>query len=218
MSYRLLSRLKYRFSYTTIHLSYGKVNSGFPTGQYGKGEKYMKERKFVIYEYRTRTVRTKDRAKETDCAEAFGWEEAETEPSIGDNCVITFRRDRKIAHKAELTRLEKRADEARATLRALEKSKTRFANAFSWIFGVVAVLVAGGGMSLVMTTEGGVKAMIAGIILGVVGIAMCCVNYPIYNRIVLKKTREVSPAIDSGEEALANILEQGDELLRNEKL
>ena len=178
----------------------------------------MQDKNFITYEYRTKTVAAKNRAREIDVAEAFGWEAVETASTFGDSCVITFRRDRKIAHKAELVRLEKKADEARATLEELEKSKVRGAKIFSYTFGVFAALVAGGGMSLIMAGESTVGRLVAGIILGVTGIALCFVNYPIYNKIALRKTREVSPAIDSGEEALANILEQGNSLLASEEL
>lgn len=178
----------------------------------------MQDKNYVTYEYKTRTVKVKDRSKEIDVAEAFGWEAAETVATAGGNCAITFRRDRKIEHKAELAKLERKADEIRDTIRSLEKSKTRNANIFAWIFGIFSCLVLGGGMSLVMQSEGVVGNMIAGIVLGVAGIILCLVNYPIYNKIALEKTKEVSPAIDSGEEALANILEQGNDLLRHNEI
>ncbi len=178
----------------------------------------MQDRNFTVYEYRTETVRAKDRARAVDEAEAFGWEATETQRAIGDCCNITFRRDRRIEHRAELIRLEKRVKDAREQVSALERSKTRAAQIFGWIFGVCAVLIAGGGMSLVMASEPELTEMIVGIILGVIGIGMCCLTYPVYVKIVLKKTREVSPAIDSGEEAIANLLEQGNDLLMNKDI
>lgn len=178
----------------------------------------MQNKNFIVYEYKTETVRAKDRARAVDEAEAFGWEETETGRAIGDSCSITFRRDRRIEHRAELTRLEKRAKEAREQINCLERSKTRAAGIFGWIFGVISVLIAGGGMSLIMTSDPNLTEMIAGIILGVLGIAMCCLTYPIYAKIALKKTKEVSPAIDEAEESLANLLEQGNDLLKNARI
>lgn len=178
----------------------------------------MQDKNFVVYEYKTVTVAAKDRAKETDLAEAIGWEVVDANKAIGDNYALTFRRDRKIPHRAELSRLEKRARDASDTLKVLEKSKTRTATAFGWIFGIASTLIAGGGMSLVMKAEGVVAKMAAGIILAIAGIALCCVNYPIYNKIALKKAKEVTPSIDAGEEALANILEQGNDLLEHNEI
>lgn len=173
----------------------------------------MKDKNFVVFEYKTKTVPLKDRARSVDEAEAFGWEATETTPSIGGSCVVTFRRERKIAHRAELVKLEKRAEEVRATLENLEKGKTRLAKIFCWTFGIISTLVMGGGISLIMTGENTVKNMAIGIALGIAGIVLCLVNYPVYNKIALRKTRELTPAIDSGEEALANLLEQGNDLL-----
>ena len=178
----------------------------------------MQDKNFIAYEYKTVTVAAKNRARETDIAEAFGWEAIDASKAIGDNYALTFRRDRKIAHRAELTRLEKRAKDASDTLKVLEKSKTRAATVFGWIFGIASTLIAGGGMSLVMQSEGVAAKMAAGIVLGIAGIALCCVNYPIYNKIALKKTTEVAPSIDAGEEALANILEQGNDLLAHKEI
>lgn len=178
----------------------------------------MQDKNFIVYEYKTETMKAKDRARAVDEAEAFGWEATETGKAIGACCSVTFRRDRRIEHRAELVRLEKRAKEAREQVTALEQSKTRAAGIFGLIFGICAVLIAGGGMSLIMASEPSLVRMIVGIALGVIGIAMCCLTYPIYGKIVLKKTREVAPAIDSGEEAIANLLEQGNDLLMNKEI
>ena len=160
----------------------------------------MQDKNFIVYEYKTETIKAKDRARALDEAEAFGGEATETGKAIGDCCSVTFRRDRRIEHRAELVRLEKRAKEAREQVPALEQSKTRAAGIFGLSFGICAVLIAGGGMSLIMASEPSLVRMIVGIELGVIGIAMGCLSYPISGKIVLKKTREVAPAIYSVDE------------------
>lgn len=211
--------LKNDLSYTTIHLSQRKVKT---TDFYGEGitlrSRIMQDKNFVAYEYKTKTVKNNERAKTMDLYEAFGWEATEVNSAIGDNCVITLRRDRKIPHKQELIKLEKKAEEERAALDSLERSKTLGASIFAYIFGIISALVLGGGMSIVMNASGTVKNMVAGIVLGVVGIALCCITYPIYKKIVLKRTKDVTPAIDNGEEKLANVLEQGNDLLENREI
>lgn len=178
----------------------------------------MQEKNFVTYEYKTKSVKNSEKARTMDFYEAFGWEATEVDSSVGGNCVITLRRDRRIAHRQELVRLEKKAEEERTSLESLEKSKTLGANIFAGIFGAFSVLVFGGGISIVMTSTGSVANMIAGTILGIAGIAFCCITYPIYKKIVLKKTKAVLSAIDSGEETLANVLEQGNGLLENREI
>lgn len=174
----------------------------------------MQEKDFVSYEYKTATVKAKDQAKAADMYEAFGWEITATRAVVPDGVVLSLKRDRKQKHKSELAKLERQAETVCDTIDGLERNKTLGANIFSYIFGVVAALVLGGGMCLVMLTENNLSAMIGGILLGVVGIVLCAVNYPINRKIVAKKTRQILPIIDDNEEKLANLLEQGNELLR----
>jgi len=63
-------------------------------------------------------------------------------------------------------------------------------------------------------TLNSIPALVGGIVLGVVGIVLCCVNYPIYKKIVAGKTNKILPMIDDNEEKLANLLEKGNDLLR----
>ena len=80
-------------------------------------------------------------------------------------------------------------------LRLLDASVTKKATTFALVLGVIGALVLGTGMSLAMTDIGkiigllGGMAMLIGILIGIVGIVLVCVAYPIYNY-VLKKERE----------------------------
>ena len=72
-------------------------------------------------------------------------------------------------------------------LRKLDAKAKNPANIFAYTFGIISALVLGTGMSLAMQVIGsGVTGMILGIIIGVIGIIGCCVNYPIY-KYLLKK-------------------------------
>lgn len=133
----------------------------------------MQEKDFVSYEYKTVSVKTKDRARAMDLYEAFGWEVAGTAASAVDGVTLSLRRDRHLPHKQELTRLERQAEEAFASVNGLERAKTLGASVFAYIFGCIAALVLGGGMCLVMLIEGSVPALIGGIFLGVAGLALC---------------------------------------------
>ena len=65
----------------------------------------------------------------------------------------------------------------------------------SLVLGILGSLVMGTGMSLVMTDFGailglkGVAGMVIGIFMGVIGIILVVLAYPVYNK-VLKKERE----------------------------
>lgn len=66
---------------------------------------------------------------------------------------------------------------------------------------------------MVMLIENSVPALIGGIVLGIIGIVLCSVNYVIYKNVVTKKTKQVLPVIDQTEEKLSNVLENGNGLL-----
>ncbi|MBE6539402.1 MAG: dihydropteridine reductase [Ruminococcaceae bacterium] len=72
-------------------------------------------------------------------------------------------------------------------LRKLDAKAKNPANIFTYTFGIISALVLGTGMSLAMQVIGsGVTGMILGIIIGIIGIIGCCVNYPIYKKLLEK--------------------------------
>ncbi len=73
-------------------------------------------------------------------------------------------------------------------LRELDAKVKRPANVFAYVFGSISAIIMGAGMSLVMTDIGSVVGisdpMIPGIVVGVIGMAMAIINYPIYKNIL----------------------------------
>ena len=71
-------------------------------------------------------------------------------------------------------------------LRKLDIKARRPAEIFSLVFGIVSALVFGTGMSLCMGVIGGgtTVAMVMGIIVGIVGLSGCSINYPIYRKMI----------------------------------
>lgn len=173
----------------------------------------MENKDFVTYEYMSKMVKMNEQAKICDMYEAFGWEISSVRTNGIDSVMVSFKRDRKIPHKTELVKIERQAEETYATLKGLEASKTKGASVFGYIFGTISALVFGGGMSLCLTKTSDTPSLVGGIVLGVVGLAMCGLNYLAYKKIAEKKTKQALPAIDETEEKLANLLEKGNELL-----
>ena len=61
------------------------------------------------------------------------------------------------------------------------------ATIFTYSFGIVSALVFGTGMCLAMQVIGnGLFGMILGIVIGVVGLVGCGINYPIYKKMLEK--------------------------------
>lgn len=174
----------------------------------------MQEHDFVSYEYATKTIKAKDLAKATDMYEAFGWEITANTPTAIDGVTLSLKRDRKQKHKQELNKLERQSEETLTQIARLESAKTLGASVFAYIFGCISALVLGGGMCLTMLIENNIPAIVGGIILGILGIALCSVNFFIYKKLAEKKTKQILPIIDETEEKFANLLEKGNELLK----
>lgn len=97
--------------------------------------------------------------------------------------------------------VEEQTEDKMAQLRRLDASVTQNATIVSLVFGIIGTLILGIGMSLVMTDIGkiiglvGGMAMLMGILIGIVGIVLVCVAYPIYNRMVQKERERIAPEI-----------------------
>ena len=79
-------------------------------------------------------------------------------------------------------------------LKALDSKVKRPANIFGYVFGSISAIVMGSGMSLVMTdignTIGLTDAFVHGLAIGVAGLIMCFINYPIYKSILNKRKQK----------------------------
>lgn len=84
-------------------------------------------------------------------------------------------------------------------LKALDRRVKSPAATFAWIFGSLSALIMGSGMSLVMTDIGAVvgvaEPLVPGIVIGVVGMALAIVNYPIYKAILNSRRKKYADKI-----------------------
>ena len=72
-------------------------------------------------------------------------------------------------------------------LKKLDNKAKLPATIFTYSFGIVSALVFGTGMCLAMQVIGsGLAGMVLGIVVGIVGLAGCGVNYPIYKKMLVK--------------------------------
>ena len=114
-----------------------------------------------------------------------------------------------VAQKIRTQYMEKTPSELDA-LRRLDIKVKRPANVFAYIFGSISAIIMGAGMSLVMTDIAesiglGGDSMIMGIIVGIVGMAMALLTYPMYKRILNSRKKKYS----------AEILELSDKIINN---
>lgn len=84
-------------------------------------------------------------------------------------------------------------------LKELDKKVKRPANVFAYIFGSISAIIMGSGMSLVMTdigtTIGMENAMVPGIVIGVVGMLMAIINYPIHKSVLASRRKKYAEQI-----------------------
>lgn len=84
-------------------------------------------------------------------------------------------------------------------LKALDEKVKRPANVFAYIFGSISAIIMGSGMSLVMTDIGssiGVEnTMVPGIIIGIAGMLMAIINYPIHKSILTSRKKKYADQI-----------------------
>ncbi len=103
-----------------------------------------------------------------------------------------------IIQKIRTQYTEKTATELDA-LRELDAKVKRPANVFAYVFGSISAIIMGGGMSLVMTdisaTVGISDPMLPGIVIGIVGLIMALINYPIYKGILGSRKKKYAPQI-----------------------
>ena len=116
-----------------------------------------------------------------------------------------------MAQKIRAQYMEKEASEL-DELRKLDTKVKRPAEVFAYIFGSISAIIMGAGMSLVMTPlaeQLGLTfdPMIPGIIIGVVGMVLAAVNYPIYKGILDSRKKKFG----------AKILELSNQIMNGQK-
>ncbi len=103
-----------------------------------------------------------------------------------------------MAQKIRTQYMEKQTTEL-DELRELDSKVKRQANVFAYIFGSISAIIMGGGMSLVMTdiaeVIGLADPLVPGIIIGVIGMIMAIINYPIYHGILTSRKKKYAGQI-----------------------
>ena len=117
-----------------------------------------------------------------------------------------------MAQKIRARYMEKQSSELDALL-ALDAKIKRPASVFGYVFGSISAIVMGAGMSLVMTDVAsslglGIDPMLYGIAVGVVGLGMALLTYPIYKGILRCRKKKYG----------AEILKLSDKIINDKNL
>jgi len=107
--------------------------------------------------------------------------------------------------QAEIEKIRKKycfaEEDKMEQLRRLDRSVSQKARIWAVVLGILGSLIMGTGMSLAMTDLGQLLglsagiAMVLGIMIGVFGIVMVALAYPVYNAIVISRRKRLAPQI-----------------------
>lgn len=91
-----------------------------------------------------------------------------------------------------------REEDKMEQLRKLHAIPTQKAQAAALAVGIIGALIMGTGMSLAMTDIGaalGQLAMVLGVVIGIAGMVLIALAYPIYSRVLQKQRQRIAPEI-----------------------
>jgi len=111
---------------------------------------------------------------------------------------MTNNDQRFLAERIRTQYIEKTTTELDA-LRELDRKVKLPANIFGYTFGSISAIIMGSGMSLVMTDIGSTlgisNSMVIGIVVGILGLGLSLLTYPIYNAILKGRKRKYGKEI-----------------------
>ncbi|MGM9554026.1 MAG: hypothetical protein ACI3V2_06935 [Faecousia sp.] len=96
----------------------------------------------------------------------------------------------------EINRIRKKyvaAEDKMEQLRRLDAGVTQKAAAMSIIVGIFGALIMGGGMSCTMVWKG--QWFVPGIMIGLVGMAVLALAYPVYQKVLKKEREKIAPEV-----------------------
>lgn len=86
-------------------------------------------------------------------------------------------------------------------LRKMDAGVSKKAAKIALIIGIVGALVMGSGMSLIMTDFGtvlgltGARATVIGTVVGLLGIVLSALAFPVYGRVLKKERKRIAPEV-----------------------
>lgn len=165
------------------------------------------------YEYTNLTVPRTLSGPAADSYTCLGWEfTGSREGRVGDSVVLSFRRRRKLASRAQFMKMQHRVDDLLSTINRLEAGKTSPAVRVGLAVGIPGLLVFGAGLAICSSATGALLAV--GVVVGVAGMAVCAVAALLSRRRLVRQTQENDALIAKAYDDLAVACEEADAFLR----
>lgn len=167
---------------------------------------------YMAYEYKELNVNEDLASFYLDCYESFGWFQDDNFPPqiTGGKMIIKLKRNRKLVNKAELTRLQRHFEADMDNINSLEKSKTSLACAISIAIGVIGTAFMAGSVFAV-TAEPPIIWLC--VVLAIPAFIGWTLPYFVYKKILIEKTKHITPYIEEKYDEIYEICEKGHSLL-----
>lgn len=177
-----------------------------------KNDRFDEKKTYLSYEYKELNVKEEQASFYLDCYENFGWQQDENFPpqNKGDSMILKLKRSRKIANKAELTRLQRHFEADMQDIAALEKSKTNQAAVLALSIGVIGTAFMAGSVFAVTADP---PVIWLCILLAIPAFAGWILPYFVYKKVKEEKTKKLTPYIEEKYEEIDEICEKGHSLL-----
>lgn len=169
-------------------------------------------RNYKIYEYKELTTTEEQAGFYLDSYASFGWELNDDLPpkTAAGSVTFHFKRDRKIANKAELTRLQRNFEANIEQLHEMERAKYSTATVWALTIGLIGTaFMAGSVFAVVAPTPN----YLLSILLAVPAFAGWIAPIFIHRQVRARKARQLAPYIEEKTEELYALCEKGQALL-----
>ena len=174
----------------------------------------MREMKgnYVGYEY-TEIITTQEKSSiYLDGYMNFGWElDENVAPSRGFGKVsIKLKRDRKIMHKVELTRLQRYFDACLNEIDVAEQSKTQSATIWALLIGLIGTAFMAGSVFAITAAP---PRVVLCIVLAIPAFIGWLLPYFVYNKVVQRRTKIIKELIEQKYDEIYEICEKANKLI-----
>lgn len=152
----------------------------------------MEKNKFIGYDYTDITINEQVAGIYLDNYLHFGWQLDSHSATLRPNTVtLTFKRDRKIDHQADLNRLQRKFDGIVAEIISLKHAKRLIPATVAYLFGVIGTALMAGAVFAILGHQ--IPLMVSLAIPGTLGWIM---PYFLYRSLTIKRTKQLSPIVD----------------------
>ena len=168
---------------------------------------------FKTYEYATINANRKDEALYADCYSSFGWQPSEGRTSVlanPDKVALKLKRDRRLKNRSEVNALQRKCENALATIDALERKQFSSAITATIIFGMIGTVFMA--LSVFNITLLTINIPLC-IVFGVLGLIGWALGYFAYVKVKKSRTEKNAPLIDEQYDIVYNTCESAAALL-----